>query len=228
MAFVYGLASYNQVPLAEYDAGGGGNYRKVARDLLGRCKFDGSRLAFDQDKFVFSCLSETNHVAIIVLSNRGINANTRFYAVDQIRQRFVTMYLSSMSSSGEFSKSAEFGPEIQRIFRECQSPSAAKIAQINANLASAQHVMTENLSRALERSEKLEVMEAKSQDIRSSAHAFQKESNELRSAMCIQRYKWYVIGSIVLTIVILVIVIVVVSVQGGDEEETATPAPPEE
>jgi vesicle-associated membrane protein 7 len=229
MPFVYGLAAYNQVPLAEFDAGGGGNYQKVARDLLSRCKFDGRRSAFDQDKFVFSCLSETNHVAIIVLSDRGINANTRFYAIDQIRHRFVTMYLSTMSSAGEFSKSAEFGPEMQRIFRECQSPSAAKIAQINANLAHAQQVMTENLSHALERSEKLEVMEAKSEDIRNSANAFQRESNELRMAMCVQRYKWYVIGGIVLSVVILVIVIIVVSVQGGEEEEgTATPETPSE
>jgi vesicle-associated membrane protein 7 len=223
MPFVYGLAAYKQVPLAEFDAGGGGNYRKVARELLGRCKFDGARCAFDQDKFVFSCLSETNHVAIVVLSDRGINASTRFYAVDQIRQRFVTMYLSSMGSAGEFSKSAEFGPEIQRIFRECQSPSAAKIAQINANLANAQQVMAQNLSRALERSEKLEVMEAKSQEIRNSANAFQHESNDLRRAMCIQRYKWYVVGAIVVIVIILVVVIIVVSTTNTETTE-ATPA----
>jgi vesicle-associated membrane protein 7 len=225
MTFQYGLCAYDQVPLAEYNAASGGNYQKVARELLGKLKFDGSRAAYDQDKFIFSCISETNHVAVIILSDRGIDANTRFYAVDQIRQRFVTMYLSSMNRAGEFSKSAEFGPEIQRIFRECQSPSAAKIAQINANLANAQQVMSENLTRALERSEKLEVMEAKAQDIRASSQAFQREATGIKNAMCFQRYKWYVIGAIVVIVVIAIIVVIVVVATGGKDEKTATPTP---
>jgi tetrahydromethanopterin S-methyltransferase subunit F len=210
MSLVYPVCAYKQTPLAEFDSGTGGNYRKVARDLLTRFKFDGSRTAYDQDKFIFSCISETNNLAVIVLSDQGVNANTRFYVVDQIRQRFVTKYLSSMASAGEFSKSAEFGPEIQRIFRECASPSAAKIAQINANLSSAQQVMSENLSRALERSEKLEVMEKKAEDIRASAQLFNREATDLRKAMCIQRYKWYVIGAVVVLVVIAVIIVVVV------------------
>jgi hypothetical protein len=219
MSFVYGLCAYNQVPLAEYNAGTGGNYQKVARELLAKLKFDNSRVAFDQEKFVFSCISETNHVAVIILSDRGVNANTRFYAVDQIRQRFVTMYLSVMNRAGEFSKSGEFGPEIQRIFRECQSPSAAKIAQINANLANAQQVMSENLSKALERGEKLEVMESKAQDIRASSQQFSREATSLKNAMCIQRYKWWVIGGVVVVVVIVIIVVVVVGVGGGDDED---------
>jgi hypothetical protein len=210
MSFVYGLVADNQVPLAEFDAGGGGNYRKVARDLLRRCKFDGARSAYDQDKFIFSCISEPSHIAVIILSDRGINANTRFYAVEQIRQRFSVMYGSAMGTAGECSKSGEFGPEIQRIFRECQAPSTAKIAQINANLASAQHVMAENLSRALERSEKLEVMEVKSEEIRNSASAFQRDSTSLKNAMCIQRFKWYALGAVIVLVIVLVLVLVIV------------------
>jgi vesicle-associated membrane protein 7 len=226
MTFLYGLCAYNQVPLAEFDASSGGNHKNVARELLTRMKFDGTRAAFDQDHYIFSCLSETNHVAIIVLTDRGVNANTRFYAVDQIRQRFVTKYLSSMSSAGELSKSAEFAPEIQRIFRECQSPSAAKIAQINANITSAQQVMSENLSRALERSEKLEVMESKAQEIRDSSQAFSREATSLRKAMCFQRYKWYIIIAIAVIVVIAVIVIVVVLTTKSNSSSTQAATQP--
>jgi uncharacterized integral membrane protein len=225
MSFVYCLCAYDQTPLAEHDEGAGGNYKQVARDLLGRMKFDGSRAAFDADQFIFSCLSETNKLAVIVLSNRGVNANARFYAVDQVRTRFVTKYLSSMSKAAALSKSAEFAPEIQRIFRECQSPSSAKIAQINANLEKAQAVMTENLQTALKRSERLEVMEAKSQEIKASASAFEKEATKLKSAMCFQRYKWYVIIGIIVLVVIAVIIVIVVVATGGGESPAATPTP---
>jgi hypothetical protein len=133
MPFLYGLCAYKQVPLAEFDADGSGSYRRVARDLLSLFQFDGSRVTFDQDKFIFSCLSETNNISIIILSNREVNTPTRFYAIEQIRDRFFTMYSSSMAKASEFSKSDEFRSEFHQIFRECESLSAPKLAEINSN-----------------------------------------------------------------------------------------------
>jgi hypothetical protein len=76
MAFTYGLCAYDQVPLAEYNAASGGNYQKVARELLGKLKFDGTRSAYEQDKFVFSCISETNHLPMPSHGTRRIFRNT--------------------------------------------------------------------------------------------------------------------------------------------------------
>jgi hypothetical protein len=212
MSYTYGVVAYNQTPLAEFDAGGGGNYRQVTRELLGKLKFDGSRCAFDQDRYIFSVFSDTSKLAVLVLSDRSIPANNRFYVVDQIRTKFVGNYLSVMSRLGELSRSSEFGPEIARVFRECTSPTQAKIAEINANLAATQQVMTENLARALQRSEQLEVMEKKAEDIRTSAQSFKREADDVNKMMCWQRCKWFVIGGIVAVVVIAIVVVVVIAV----------------
>lgn len=209
-AFTYGLVSYGQKPLAEYDAGAGGNYKKVARDLLSRLSFDGTRTAFEQGAYVFSVFSESTKLSVIVLSDSTTNAKTRFFVVDQIRNKFIGKYLSSYSSAGELSKSSEFGPEIARIFSECTSPSSAKLAQINANLGDVRDIMTENLSKALERSEKLEVMEQKAENIKESASQFQREAKGIRRAMCIQRYKWWVLIGVAIAVILIIIIVIIV------------------
>lgn len=209
-AFTYGLVSYGEKPLAEYDVGASGNYKKVARDLLRRLTFDGQRSAYEQGNYVFSVFSESTKLSVIVLSDTKTNATTRFFVVDQIRNKFIGKYLSSYSSAGELSKSAEFGPEIARIFRECTSPSAAKIQQINATLADTRDIMTENLSKALERSEKLEVMEQKAENIKESANQFQREAHVIRKAMWWQRYKWWILLGIGIAVILIIIIVVIV------------------
>jgi hypothetical protein len=211
MSYIYGLVCYDRTPLAEFSRASSGNYRSIARDIVSTLKFDGSRVALDQDAFVFSAFSESTKLSVVVLSDKGLEAKNRFYVVEQIRNKFISKYLSSYSSLGEFSKSKEFAPEIERIFKECQSPTAAKIAAINANLEATQNIMTQNLSAALARSEKLEVMQEKAESIRSSAKAFERESTDIRKAMWCQRYKWYFIGAGIAVAVIAIIVVIAVT-----------------
>jgi hypothetical protein len=212
MSLLYGLVGYERKPLAEYDAGSGGNYRQVARELLGTMGFDGRRSAFEEGNWIFSCFSETTKLSVIVLSDKSVDSASRFYAVDQIRNKFVGKYMSTYTSAGELSKSSEFGPEIQRVFDAAVSPSTAKNAQINANMEATKTVMTDNLAKALARGEKLEVMEQKSENIKGSAAAFQRDASNLKRAMCWQKYKWYILIGIVVIVVILIIIIIAVSV----------------
>ena len=209
-AFQYGLVSYGTRPLAEYDASSGGNHKKVARDLLDKLPCNGQRSAFEQGKFIFSTLSETTKLNVVVLSTKETSAATRFFVVDQIKKKFIGRYLSSFSNLGEFSKSAEFGPEIARIFNECASPNANKLALINQNLSDVKDVMTENLAMALQRSEKLEVMEQKAENIKQSADQFQRGATTIRRHMCLQKWKWWFIGGGIILVVIIIIIIIVV------------------
>jgi vesicle-associated membrane protein 7 len=212
MSFVYGMVAFDTTSIAEYDAGSGGNYKSVARELLNKLKFDDNRIAYDQGDFIFSIMSEQTKLSVIILSDKGIAANVRFHVVEQVRNKFISKYMASYSTAREGSKSQEFAPEFQRIFKECQNPTNAKIAQINANLDATQSIMTKNLSDALARSEQLEVMQEKSESIKQSAHAFEREATDIRKSMCIQRYKWYVIGGTVALVVLVVIIVIIATV----------------
>jgi hypothetical protein len=203
MSFLYGLCAYKRVPLAEFDADGSGNYRRIARDLLSLFQFDGSRVAFDQDKFIFSCISETNNISIIVLSNREINIPTRFYAVEQIRDKFLTMYSSSMANASEFSKSDEFRSEFQRIFRECESLSAPKLAEINSNRDLSEPTMNDRLLSALEQTESLEVI--------SQEEDSQCSLPDLEISRC-RQFKWYILAIVVVGIIVIALAIAIGSV----------------
>lgn len=198
--------------MAEYDGADSGNYKKISRELLIKFKFDNSKVVFEQGQYMFSGTSSPNQLIVIVLSNANASAQTRFYVVDQILNKFQAKYGNAFSGFSENSRSSDFGPDIKRIFDSVANPSQAKLNEINQNLAQTREIMTENLAKALARSEQLEVMEAKAQNISEAANTFQRNSSALKKQMCWQRYRWYLIAVIVAVVVIAIIVIIIVSV----------------
>lgn len=209
-SFTYAMVAYRDTPLAEYDGGSGGNYKKIARELLGSLKFDGKKNSFEQGGFVFSVISEASKLSVIVLSSQQVDAKLRFHVVEEVRSKFTGRYLSSYTSAGELSKSAEFGPVIRQVFTECSNASATKLAQINANLSDAREEMIQNLAMALQRGEQLEVMEAKATNIAQSANQFKREATSVRRGMLCGRIKWYILGGTIAVAVIVIIVLIAV------------------
>lgn len=205
MTFLYGCVAYEQKILAEYCAAQG-NVPKIAREVLKKGKYNNQRLALEQDSYVFSMISENTHLTYVVLSNKNVQANVRFYAIEQIKIKFNQDY-SSPSSIAPESKSGEFGPKIKKILEDLENPQAAKIATINSNIQNAAQVMTENLEMALARGEKLDVLEQKAEGIKENAAAFKKNSNKLKTNMCLEKWKWYLIGAAVVVVIIIIIVV---------------------
>ncbi|OHT14258.1 Vesicle-associated membrane protein 724 [Tritrichomonas foetus] len=210
MKFYYGMVAYGTKVLAEY-LQTTGNFKQIARELLEKMKFDGQRFAYDQGKYVFSGYSEMSKLVVIVLSDGTVEATSRFYCVQQIQQQFTSKYGSSFASFSEGSKTSDFGPEIKKILTVMENPSSSKIAEISKSLADTQAIMAENLSKALSRSEDLQVMESKAENIKNSAATFEREATSIRKQMCRQKWRWYLLGGGIILIVLIIIIAVVVS-----------------
>ena len=203
MPFIFGLVARDSTVLAHYSSASG-NFKNIAVSLLSKASFDGKKLAFDQGEYVFSMLSEASRAVFMILTTKDVAANVRYYALDQIKSKFYSKYLN-FSTFGEDSKTSEFAPEIEQIFNTLNSPTSAKIAEINRNITQAQEVMTQNLEAALARSEKLEVMEMKASKVKDSASAFQREARDLNRAACWEHYKWYIVGGGVGLLIIILL-----------------------
>jgi ABC-type transport system involved in cytochrome bd biosynthesis fused ATPase/permease subunit len=105
------------------------------------------------------------------------------------------------------SKNAEFGQtEIAQLFRTYNSQSAQKLNVIKGNLDATQSQMTQNLTMALARGEQLSVMEGKAEDIRASAQTFRREAEKVKCQMCVQKWRWIVLGIVIGLVVIFIIV----------------------
>ena len=207
MSFVYGLVGFETTPLAEYETAEG-NYAEIGHELLGKIGHDDSRTVFEQGQYLFSGFGSKTGLTILVLSKSSVDVKTRFFVINEIQSKWQSKYGSKAATMRPMEKSAEFRGEIQRIFTMMESPTQAKIQQINKNISDAQEIMTQNLSAAIARGEQLNVMEQKAEDIRSSSSQFQRDARKVKNEMCCRRYMYYILGGIVILAIIAVIVII--------------------
>ena len=132
----------------------------------------------------------------------------RIAFVEELEQHWRAKY-GNTSEFAPYSKSQEFGPDIQLLFNTYNSERAQKIGQIRANIAKAQEETTKNLTLALERGEQLEIMSQKADTIKESAQAFHREANNVKSAMCWQKWRFRILIIVILLALIGVIVAVI-------------------
>lgn len=201
--FFYAVVSKNGTPVADFEQAQG-NYQKIAKDLIPKLQ-EGPSLAFEQGDFIFSAQMKDN-LGVIVLSKKSVDAKKRFFAVSEIMQKWTARYGSASFSA--YSKSDEFGGEIQKTFNQLNNPSQSKIDAINSNIQATNEVMTQTLATAIQRSEKLEVLEDKAENIKNSANNFQRQATQVRRQMCCEKYKWWIIIGVVVVVVVAIIVII--------------------
>jgi hypothetical protein len=205
-SFQYALVARGVTPLAEYSVVTG-NARTIALRMLESLDPQKPRGIVEQNSGVFYTLTEADRTTYLCLTNKGISASTAAKFLDDLKAKWRARYGNSGSLFAPNSKNAEFGQtEIAQLFRNLNSQSALKLNQIQVNLDATQAQMTENLTMALARGEQLNVMEAKAEDIRHSAQTFRRDAEKIKCQMCVQKWRWIVLGIIVVLVVIFIIV----------------------
>jgi vesicle-associated membrane protein 7 len=205
-SFQYALVARGFSPLAEYSVVTG-NFRAIAVKMLENLDPKKPRAVLEQNTGVFHTLTESDRITYLCLTDKGISASAAASFLDDLKAKWRGRYGNSGSSFAPNSKNAEFGQtEIAQLFRNFNSQSAQKLNQITSNLDATQTQMTQNLTMALARGEQLSVMEGKAEDIRASAQTFRREAEKVKCQMCIQKWRWIVLGIIIGLVVIFIIV----------------------
>ena len=128
--------------------------------------------------------------------------------LEELQRKWRTKYANQGANFQPYSKDKEFAPEIQALFTMYNSERAQKIATIKGNIAATQEKMTENLTQALIRGEKLEVMEEKANNIKEHAEVFHRAANTVKRKMCWERYRWYVLGVLIALVLIFILFLI--------------------
>lgn len=205
MAFVYGLVAHGAVPLAEYSPSTG-NFKSVAIRLLENIDSKKQYHVLQSDPYVFHSFTDNNRMNYLCLTEKTASAQLRISFLEELNRKWTAKYGSQGAKFTSYSKQKEFSPEIQALFTMYNSERAQKIANIKGNIAQAQEKMTENLTQALIRGEKLEVMEEKANNIKENAQVFHRKATAVKRKMCWEKYRWWILG-IVVGIVVLWLII---------------------
>jgi hypothetical protein len=204
--FQYALVARGTTPLAEYSVSTG-NSRAVVLKMLESLDPGKPRAIVEQAAGNILSLTDPDRISYACVVDRQVSSSAGYSFLDELKGKWRQRYGNSAGSFAPSSKNTEFGnTEIASLMRNYNSQSFAKLNQIKANLESAQTEMAQNLTKALARGEQLELMETKAEDIRNSAQSFRRDAEKLRCQQCVNKWRWWVLGSIILIVVIFVVV----------------------
>jgi vesicle-associated membrane protein 7 len=205
--FVYGLVAYGSTPLAEY-AAFEGNFKQFAIAMLDQIDPTQTYSQSASENHVFFALNEPSRMIYLCLTDKKASEILRKNFLDELRNKWHAKYGNTGEKMRPYEKSSEFGPEIKRIFGTYNSDRAQKIAQVKENIQKTQDATTQNLTLALARGEQLEIMSQKADKIKDSATAFHREAKNVSRMMCWQKWRWYVIGGVIIAVVIFIILLI--------------------
>lgn len=206
--FQYALVAHGKTPIAEYTILKG-NHRAIAIKMLENLDPKTPRAVVEQGSYIFMTLTDSDGMTFLCLSEKSVTQQMRISFLQDMQRKWRSRYGNHGSTFAMDSKNAEFGNvEIAALIRNYNSERNMKIQEIKNNISVAQEQMTQNLTMTFSRGEQLRVMETKAENIRDSAHTFQREANKVKRKFCIQRARWYVLGAILLLLLIFIIVLI--------------------
>lgn len=208
MDFQYALVARGTTPLAEFSLVSG-NHRSTALNILEKVDPKKPNSTFDTGGNTFFTLTDPDRTTFLVMCSSKVVRTLQTAFVQDLQRKWRSKYGNKASSFAPSSKNQEFGStEINSLLKQYNASNKQKLVQVKQNLQEAQDKMNENLNTAFKRGEQLEIMNQKSESIRDSAQAFHRDATKLARQMCLQKYRWYIMGGAIAVVVIIVIVII--------------------
>jgi vesicle-associated membrane protein 7 len=229
--FRYALIAHGTTPLAEYSVVSG-NSRSVILKMLESLDPSKPRSYADQQGGHILSLTDADRISYDCVVDPQISQSEGYSFLEEVKLKWCQRYGNSGQSFAASSKNDEFGNgEMASIMRNYNSQTYDKINKVKQNLENAQAEMTQNLTMALARGEQLSMMEQKADDIRASAQQFQRQATNLKWQQCFNKWRWWILGVIIVLVVIFVIVMIICkpnfSKCKSSSNDAGTPTPPQ-
>lgn len=143
----------------------------------------------------------------------------------RIRDEFVMKFGANWKGAGRLEFQNLFKQRLEYFRSEIEDRRRQKIAQIQQNLNETQDSMKRAYEKAITRGHTLEGMSASSQQLLDDSEAFRREATSVRRRVCLQKYKWYLIG---VAIGVAVVFLIVAAACGGLDFRPKCRSPAEE
>ena len=208
MDFQYALVARGTTPLAEFSLVSG-NHRSTALNILEKVDPKKPNSVHDNGGNTFYTLTDPDRTTFLVMCSASVPRTSQSAFLQDLQRKWRQRYGNKAGTFAPSSKNQEFGStEINALLKQYNTSTHQKLAQVKQNLQDTQEKMNQNISQAFQRGEQLEIMQKKSEDIRDSAQIFHRDATRLARQMCLQKYRWYIVGGAAGVVVILIIVII--------------------
>ena len=210
MTFVYALVAKNQTPLADYSSFEG-NFKTFALKMLEGIEPQDHYTFSEQGEYIFNASIASDRLVFLVLTSKNVAQPLRISFLEELERKWRARYGNKSASFQPYSKSIEFGADIQVLFSTYNSERAQKLGKIREDIAKSQEITSRNLTLALARGEQLEIMSQKAEILKDSTTAFHREATKVKKAMFCQKWRNTIIFVLFLLVIIAVTIGIIVA-----------------
>lgn len=205
MPIVYALVARQKNVLAEYTSSSG-NFPTVTRVLLAKIPHNDSRMSYVYDKHVFHYVVD-NGITFLCMADEDVKRRVTFAFLEDIKRLWRAKFANIEATAIAFSLQESFAPVLkQQIEHYTASPgSTDTIGKVQQQIEGVKDKMFQNIDQLIDNSEKIELLVEKSENLRSEAKKFEKQSTQLKSHMWWRKMRNYFIMAFIVLIVILFI-----------------------
>ena len=182
MPILYALVARQRVVLCEYTGEHGGNFPTVTRSLLSKIPTHNEKMSIVYDRHVFHYIVHDN-ITFLCMAEQAAKRRVPFAFLMDIKNRWRSTFGDSGQTAVAFAMQQEFSKTLQSQMDYFNEVKNDEMDRVQVQLDEVKQVMVENISKVLDRSERIELMVDKTDHLSRTSKRFTNESKELRKAM---------------------------------------------
>ncbi|KAF9605729.1 hypothetical protein IFM89_018125 [Coptis chinensis] len=212
-SFIYSFVARGTMILAEYTEFTG-NFPAIANQCLQKLPSSNNKFTYTCDHHTFNFLVQDGY-AYCVVAKESAGKQVSIAFLERLREDFKKRYGGGKADTAiAKSLNKEFGPVMKEHMQYIidHAEEIGKLSKVKAQVSEVKSIMLENIDKALDRGERLDILAEKTEDLRSQAQEFKKQGTQVRRKMWFKNMK---IKLVVLGILLLLVLIIWVSVCNG-------------
>uniref|UniRef100_A0A061S5R3 Vesicle-associated membrane protein 7 n=1 Tax=Tetraselmis sp. GSL018 TaxID=582737 RepID=A0A061S5R3_9CHLO len=200
------------VRLAEHTAFSG-DFKSVAFECLEKVPSRNDRFTFNIGGHTFNFLVN-DRIVYGVVAHENDGKALPFGFLEKVKEDFLTKHAGVALEAAEGSLDRKFGPKLQQWMQYCDAnPSEFnKVAQVQQRIQEVKDIVITNIDKVLERGERIDTLEEKTDNLKFHANQFQRKGQDLRRRLWWDNMKMKAIFAGVILLVILVLVLIICGV----------------
>ncbi|KAJ3674577.1 hypothetical protein LUZ60_005193 [Juncus effusus] len=212
MGMIYGFVARGTVVLAEHTEFSG-NFKDLAADCLRKLPATNNKFTYTTEGYTFNYLVHDGYVYCVVAAE-SVARPISIACLERIKDEFLKKYAGGKAATAPANGLKEFGKKIKEQMKYCMEhpEEVSKVSKVQQQVNEVKNIMMENIDKALNRGQQIEVLVDKTDILRDQASEFRQVGTQVKRKMWIQNMK---VKLIVLGIIIALILIIILSVCHG-------------
>ncbi|KAG9391469.1 vesicle-associated membrane protein [Carpediemonas membranifera] len=205
-SLIYSVVSRGTTVLAEFSIRSG-NFSSITRSLIENvANGPDSRHSYTYDDCIIHYIVEDG-LCYMCLADNELAQRIAFSFLADIKKRFTTTYGDKMYSARSYQLNSEFSRVLSsQMTYFSNNVEADRINRVQAQIDDVKNIMVDNISKVIDRGDKIDTLLADAENLKSEARSFQSQSQALKRAMWMKNMK------LLLLIICIVITVALISI----------------